>query len=55
MKILLLLLAVFFLGAGCTEKTPQSVVDEGLKFCVEQGGIPIISSWSGLLKDCKFK
>jgi hypothetical protein len=27
---------------------------EARKLCIEKGGVPITSEWSGIMKDCKF-
>lgn len=53
-------LIVILLLTGCeTETNRHSTYNDWRKpaidACINQGGIPILSSWDGRLIDCKFK
>ena len=34
--------------------TPQTKTEISINICEEKGGVPIISEWTGTLKECKF-
>ena len=55
MKLLLIpLLALMLVGAGCDVVMYESTYEAAKRICIEKGGIPIESIGGGRIKDCKF-
>jgi len=56
----LLLIPIIFLLVGCQSLEEQQKINENrqkeeFQNCINAGGVPIGSSWSWTMKDCKFK
>ncbi len=61
MKIFILTLIVFLIY-GCGESVSEKEGREynqwkekqQIEACIKAGGIPMFSSWNGMMRDCKF-
>lgn len=52
--IILILIVIFTTGCATAQSTEQKEARlKGEKACIEQGGVPIYSSWSGWMKECQ--
>jgi len=55
-KLLLIILVFLFFGCDHPAKYETEINSKKvINACLAQGGIPIQSEWTGLLKDCKFR